>query len=1127
MKRTDSRQKARVRRKRAGDYTRPVKNRPPAKVELLRPDDLLHLQIEGVNLRLDPREGSPVLVVANPDQSAYLRVIFSPQTVAESAFYEATLIKPEANPQKIPPDLDQDKKTVTEPLATPGTPCKSANTAAGAAHKKPTKPTVAQIGHPSRLVFIVPADAEIPFSFDGLLEWSKLELRVNGIAAIGDNPSADQIANAPEIHEPSASETAIEMPYQLVISPTRDVAWLHRAQPFTSRGRTELWHTRLALKTGDEIAELSKTNLAPLRAIWSPDYDPNQLPAVQDDPNLGRTAMCGNDRHQIVVLTSAFHGYEVDRKLRARKKRPITISSPYVPEPFHADRLMLSSLGGWLRSRGQWDPPHRSQPVIRKPFDFAEVLKNIDFRRVIPRLDMENLAPAGRSIDFIDEPFLFFQAPPQLDLSEWVHLATQGRDHYVKIVYEGELWPFRHPAALIKITERKFEETEGGIVGAYLMQRMFIVVRKPVMDFAATDRGNPLKSVRLTTLVTPDIADPAKIKGTVRSFWVEVMTGPGSGDRTKFNFHAVATDVENNTVDFTVPLMFVSISDLGTTTPVVAAYNEKSPSNVSGRACNISGQKVALAPRDPAKPTDTTQLVTDSLNFIMDATRVQPTLLKAAVKIPQVQELLGTDQPTSIRLFPDYVAKGADDPANTTGVFAQIVDAAYNEFDPANPTASLGVDIAAEKAGGIATPNMAVTTLSRALGPLAGKVADAVTNTFDPAQFFPKDAAMLFGSFDLLDLFLPSPAAPSPMSLDENAPKMRTEKKGAAIVTTLDWKPKFLESSDPAKNGKLEGIAAITKDQGGTSVLDIQGTITKPINPANLDDVTSDFSGSLDHFQVSVLASVFINFSNFSFRKKTNEKADVKVQLDPTTPLEFGGDLKFVEEIRNAIPPGLFGDGPSLDLISNPLGIRAGFAFALPPITVAVFTLKDVKLGAALTLPFLDGKPVFDFNISERPHPFLLAVAIFGGGGFFHLQLDTAGMKALEVSLEFGATAALDIGVASGEVHIMAGIYFSLQRKEGSTDLAAILTGYLRLGGSLNVLGLISISVEFNLSFTYDSGRDKAYGRATLTVSVHVLFFSASVELTVERAFGGSGDPHFIDFFPDPEPWEEYALAFA
>ena len=136
-------------------------------------------------------------------------------------------------------------------------------------------------------------------------------------------------------------------------------------------------------------------------------------------------------------------------------------------------------------------------------------------------------------------------------------------------------------------------------------------------------------------------------------------------------------------------------------------------------------------------------------------------------------------------------------------------------------------------------------------------------------------------------------------------------------------------------------------------------------------------------------------------------------------------------------------------------------------------------------------------------------------------------MKELEAALEFGATASLDIGVASGEVHMMAGIYFSLQRKEDTLEFSAVLTGYLRLGGSLNVLGIIYISVEFNLSFTYDSGRDKAYGRATLTVEVEVLFFSASVELTVERAFGGSGDPHFEEMFPKPEMWSDYALAFA
>ena len=103
-----------------------------------------------------------------------------------------------------------------------------------------------------------------------------------------------------------------------------------------------------------------------------------------------------------------------------------------------------------------------------------------------------------------------------------------------------------------------------------------------------------------------------------------------------------------------------------------------------------------------------------------------------------------------------------------------------------------------------------------------------------------------------------------------------------------------------------------------------------------------------------------------------------------------------------------------------------------------------------------------------------------------------------------------------------------MQRKENSADLACVLSGYLRLGGSLSVLGLIKISVEFNLSFTYDGVKDKAYGRATLTVQVEIAFFSVAVELTVERAFGGkSGDPKFGELMTTPETWSEYALAFA
>ena len=76
--------------------------------------------------------------------------------------------------------------------------------------------------------------------------------------------------------------------------------------------------------------------------------------------------------------------------------------------------------------------------------------------------------------------------------------------------------------------------------------------------------------------------------------------------------------------------------------------------------------------------------------------------------------------------------------------------------------------------------------------------------------------------------------------------------------------------------------------------------------------------------------------------------------------------------------------------------------------------------------------------------------------------------------------------------------------------MASCSVGYLRCGGSLSVLGIVRVSVEFYLCFTYFFEPKKAKGRATLTVEVAIACFSKSVELTVEKSFGGEGaDPSF------------------
>jgi len=296
---------------------------------------------------------------------------------------------------------------------------------------------------------------------------------------------------------------------------------------------------------------------------------------------------------------------------------------------------------------------------------------------------------------------------------------------------------------------------------------MFIVVREPEKLFTAVNRGMPYKKVRLTTLVTPDIADPVPpIAGTQRSFWVEVTTSATT--RARFKFHAIGMDIAGNETDFTIPMMFVSIRENDANRKAAAvAYNASgTPDLLAARGAVVPGQKVVFAERNAAKPTDNTQLVTQAINFVMDSAGSAPAMLKADVKIPQVEDLLGTDAPTSIRYFQDYLSKGID---AATGVFAEVVKEDFSKFLPDNPLAgmvanTLGVNFSSGQAGGFATPNMGVSTLTRELGPLAGKAADALIDKFDPASFFPKGTRAAFGSFDLVDL-LPT------NTMGKNAPK--------------------------------------------------------------------------------------------------------------------------------------------------------------------------------------------------------------------------------------------------------------------------------------------------------------------------------------------------------------------
>jgi hypothetical protein len=1077
----------------------------PAQVEIavLRPDDLLNLEIAAVNLRLDATDAeNPVLVVDDSIQPALLVVRFPPQTIFEEAFFDSSAPGPQT-PEQDPSPAPK-HKLPPNPNPNP---------------KPPSNPGSVQfrLGDASRLVFKVPADARIPYTVAGLLDWSTFELAVSPIA---DVPNGATPSTSLPIKEPEATETTLQLPFRLHLSPTHDAAWQHDLNPVDHAGRAELWHTRLATRDANgEAQQLSAENQIGLRAIWSPDYKPGgpvPSPGTSGLSPLPTIApMDIADRHQIVVLTAAFDGYAVNSDRR------------FVPTPIEATMLMLSPLGGWLRSAGVWDPPTRILPGIRQvPIGVDHILKGHELE-VAARPGIDR-AGTGVHKAFLDPEQIaphFYDLDPngQLDLSQWTHIAAQGRDHYVRLVYEGKLKELGHRASLVKVTERRLEESPSGVPVAYLRQYTYIVVKEPEKYYpneglADDARGMPLRRVRLTTLVTPYIDYPyepappydGQPAVTDRSFWVMVS-------KQDFLFHGYAEDVAGNRVDFQKPLIFVPDSETD-----FAAIDAAIESNRARIGASIPGQKVTFAEplpdNDPAAGKDNTSLVTEAIYFENEGPGgdafFKPRIFAADVHLPAVEALTGSANVTSIRFTADYLANGFGDAANKTGTFAEIVS--HNaEVSGDLSTAVLGSAFTAAQAGGFSAPSLDIVCLSRGAGPLGGTVANAMSNTFDPTQVFKAGVATLFGTFNLADL-LPGG------SVDDHAPKMQVHREGTNVITDLDWQ-------SPVTKQVSAGIVDFVPG-GNAPALKVHAVITKDLAG---DAGTFALDGALNDFSVVFLASLEIKFSAFTFSLRTGRKPDVNVQLDNVSPVAFEGDLSFVEGLRKIIPPGVFGDGVSIDLIQNPPGVQAGLSIGLPPAAVGVFALKNVAFAAGLTIPFSDGNPVVEFGFASRDKPFLLAVMIFGGGGFFHLELDAkSGMRLLEAAFEFGATAALDIGVASGEVHIMAGIYFKMEKKQlgppHGEQMVSSLSGYLRCGGSLCVLGIVRVSVEFYLCFTYFIDLKKAKGSATLTVEISIACFSKSIELTVERSFGGQGgDPTFAQSMDTPALWAEYADAFA
>lgn len=967
--------------------------------------------------------------------------------------------------------------------------------------------------------------------------------------------------------EPTNIETSLELPFRLFVSPNHYAQFAHAPAPVSSSsGRTELWHTRLGVRTDGKVAdETAKTaSLRTMRALWTrePNFDPQNPCTYQDptDPSLFASSLSSQDRIAIVHESSNFAPTDCVTKQPASVK----------PEPISVNRLMLTALGGYLDSKGNWG----------------------------------DKALYG--------------------VASWTHRAGLGRDHYVELHYTGVLYPFGHSADLVKITERKFHPSAPHI--AYLWQRQFILVREPVKSYAADLRQFPFTEVHLKTIVTPDLnpfptdfttpfvpnVDNAPFRfhmegldraGNLIRFEVGVVWVPTAGGQTTVGDVSTArgaytgdmtiadlrgqrvayavssqpddTTYETQSMTFAEPGAGPSLpKELGYLPGITqASLQVEALRHLAGQAAG-SAFKYAKAFLDNEFGTNNEgellmELVSGTVpvDFQRDSSKsggfIAPSMDVGALSRmvgPVAGDLgkaaLNTFDPTTFlsgvkaKLFgvfnlsdviksvlpadggllsaPKFITQALNQVEeflqDLTAIQAQAT-AAVAELESLGETADTSITQVATDAAKIVT-DIAAIRLDEAH--IEGDI-DQVTLTDLPAFTSSVNAAAaLFGQNPLppalqklsagpraalkqrLDQLV-SVVASASSTLHDAIKAFRTGEEIAKNLTVkLDWRPSIQGFPTGAE------IFAPNKPDALLLAVELRGK-DSPGKPAGVD-----LLAALEDFEIRLIAPatfMILKFKRVAFSVTSGKKPDIDVEFDD---LVFDGVLAFVDELRKLIPLAGFSDPPNLDVSTE--GIKANFSLALPNTTMGVFSLTNLNFSAGFHIPFIGNPLSVSFQFSKRESPFHLTVNCIGGGGFFGIEVSPGGVILLEAAFEFGAELSLDLGVASGAVSVMAGIYFKWESND------ALLTGYFRIHGEVEVLGLITTSITLYMELSYEFSSQKLVGRASLEIEISIAFFSISVSISVERKFSGSSsDPTFEDVMKPElgyDPFADYVSAF-
>ena len=967
------------------------------------------------------------------------------------------------------------------------------------------------------------------------------------VGAVLDPSQIGVFMRNPDPRPPRSGETAIEIPSRLQLSPSAQGGWAHATSVDAAPGEpVELWHTRLGVRVLSEdgtprIDERDATQRI-VRAVWTRDLTTwGAAPPAFDEPF--RTSTTPQQRIGIVGQCT-------------RPGEPSFVKPP----PVEVRKLYLTSLGAFMDVRGAWS--------ANEDFNVEEW----QHRATLGRDQYVKVVEAGFLFPFGHRASLVTETRRKVDptLPRSADTAILWQRHFIVLReptrnYADRRFPFASvtlsprttpdlndpgnaPYFWPRVGTRPFPFTvsavdQDGDTHVFPAPLLFVKRRAREQGIAWTD-AEVLKAYGLEK----DTQGFKQLSGFAGKSDVELDL---AGKRVSLAPRAPSGDAAFETR----ALRFAGTPRDDTSTPellfgdivipaVAAATGEKRPQRltyakeyVSAGFGSANKGEVVLEVARGASPGKLSFGSTDRSGGFLNPTQMIEGVSRRAGPIADVANTAAGNAVDPAALFaglgklfglfdlhqvlgqlglgdvPAYASRLLDIATALDGGLERVAGL-LPDAPPDVKQAKDGLAAAASAYDALMAqsppPDLATATtqleslIANQLLPAVNAAAsDAVLTQLERAQ-----AAITGRALDTLGTLLAAP----PVAANMLAHILRGEPVADMLSHVhLQWSP-------PLKGWPDGGPIFIPELDGKKGELllavDVRGGLVSP---------SSQVLAQLTNFSLQLLPPaplLKIGFERLMFKAASGSKSEVDVVLDD---LEWQGVLGFVEELKKLIPLDGFSDPPSIEVDAS--GIQAGFSVGLPNLAIGAFNLSNLSLAASLEVPFIGDAPSVGFSFCSRERPFTLAVLFLGGGGFFGLQLNPKGVTLLEASLEFGAVLALDFGVASGSVSCMAGVYLRLEADDGS------LTGFLRIRGEVDVLGLISASIEMYMGLTYEFGSGKVIGRATIIVEVEVLLFSGSVKVSAERRFAGSkGDPTLeqaLGPYSHDGPWVEYCQAFA